>query len=101
MSADHALEAEVRLYESLFSKPNPNDVEDGQDFTDFINSDSLQVLTGCRIEPSVATAEHGTRYQFERLGYFNIDLDSIPERLVFNRTVTLKDSWSKIQQKGG
>ncbi|MCB9437846.1 MAG: glutamine--tRNA ligase/YqeY domain fusion protein [Anaerolineales bacterium] len=101
VSADHALEAEVRLYESLFSKPNPNDVEDGQDFTDFINSDSLQVLTGCRIEPSVATAEHGTRYQFERLGYFNIDLDSIPERLVFNRTVTLKDSWSKIQQKGG
>lgn len=100
VSADHALEAEVRLYESLFSKPNPNDVEEGQDFTDFINLESLQVLTGCRVEPSVVTAEHGTRYQFERLGYFNIDLDSTPERLVFNRTVTLKDSWSKIQQKG-
>lgn len=100
VSADHALDAEVRLYDSLFSKPNPNDVEDGQDFTDFINPDSLRILRGCRIEPSVAIAEHGTRYQFERLGYFNIDLDSTSEQLVFNRTVTLKDSWSKIQQKG-
>lgn len=101
VSADHAIEAEVRQYEQLFTKPNPNDVEEGQDFTAFINPNSLEILIGCRVEPSLAEAAHGTRYQFERLGYFNVDLDSTPERLVFNRTVTLKDTWGKIQQKEG
>lgn len=101
VSADHAIEAEVRQYEQLFTKPNPNDVEEGQDFTAFINPNSLEILTGCRVEPSLTEAAHGTRYQFERLGYFNVDLDSTPERLVFNRTVTLKDTWGKIQQKEG
>jgi glutaminyl-tRNA synthetase len=100
VSAAHAVDCEVRLYETLFAKENPNDVEEGQDFTANLNPNSLQVLTGCKLEPSVRGAEPGTRYQFERLGYFCVDTDSTAERPVFNRTVGLRDAWAKIEQRG-
>jgi glutaminyl-tRNA synthetase len=99
VSAAHALEAEVRLYEHLFTKPFPEEVGYGQDFTANLDPNSLEVLTACRIEPSVAGAAPGSRYQFERQGYFCVDPDSRDGRLVFNRTVTLKDTWAKIQQQ--
>jgi len=98
VSARHALEAEARLYDHLFLKPDPDDVEEGQDFTANLNPQSLVVKT-CLVEPSVAGATPGTRYQFERVGYFCVDPDSTPERLVFNRTVTLRDTWAKIEKK--
>ncbi|MGB9722552.1 MAG: glutamine--tRNA ligase/YqeY domain fusion protein [Chloroflexia bacterium] len=97
VSAGHALEAEVRLYDHLFLKPDPLDVEGDADFIVNLNPRSLEVLTGCRIEPSLAGAPVGSRYQFERLGYFCVDPDSTPERLVFNRTVALRDTWAKIE----
>ncbi len=100
VSAAHALEAEVRLYEHLFTKEDPEDVPEGQDFTVNINPDSLKILTGCKVEPSLKTTQPFDRWQFERLGYFCTDPDSRDGHLVFNRTVTLKDTWSKIQQKG-
>jgi len=100
VSAEHALEAEVHLYEKLFTKPNPNQVGEGQDFTANLNPNSLEVLRGCKLEPSLATAAAGSRYQFERLGYFCVDLDSAPGKLVFNRTVALKDTWAKVAQRG-
>ncbi len=104
VSAQHAQDAEVRLYDRLFNKPNPAEVEEGQDFTANLNPDSLQVLTGCKVEPSLAGAEPGRIYQFERKGYFCVDaVDSSPEHLVFNRTVSLRDTWKKIEkslQKG-
>jgi len=99
VSASHALEAEVRLYDHLFAKANPGDVAEGEDWKTGINPDSLQVLTGCKVEPSLAGAEPGYRCQFERQGYFCVDSDSAPGRLVFNRTVTLKDTWAKIRKK--
>jgi glutaminyl-tRNA synthetase len=100
VSAAHALPAEVRLYESLFLKENPNEVGEGQNFTDFINPNSLEVLSECRIEPALAQAPPGSRYQFLRLGYFCVDTrDSIPGRPVFNRTATLRDTWAKIEKK--
>jgi glutaminyl-tRNA synthetase len=99
VSAEHAADAEVRLYDNLFAKENPNEVEEGQDFTANLNPNSLEVLTGCKVEPSLRTAEVGSRYQFERLGYFSVDPDSSPERLVFNRTIGLRDSWSKIERR--
>ena len=99
VSADHALDAEVRLYEHQFTKENPEDTEEGQDFTDNLNTDSLKVLTGCKVEPSLASAKPLDRFQFERLGYFCLDPDSAPGKLIFNRTVTLKDTWAKIRQK--
>ncbi len=99
VSAAHAIDAEVRLYEHLFTVPDPSDVPPGKDFTDLINPNSLQVLTGCKLEPSLANAQPGERFQFERQGYFCVDPDSTPGHLVFNRTVTLKDTWAKIQQK--
>jgi glutaminyl-tRNA synthetase len=99
VSAAHALEAEVRLYEHLFTKPFPEEVGSGQDFTANLNPNSLEVLTASRIEPSVAGAAPSSRYQFERQGYFCVDPDSRDGRLVFNRTVTLKDTWAKIQQQ--
>lgn len=99
VSAAHALDAEVRLYENLFTVPDPSDVPPGKDFTDLINPHSLRVLTGCKLEPSLAEAQPGERFQFERQGYFCVDPDSTPGHLVFNRTVTLKDTWAKIQQK--
>ncbi len=105
VSAAHALEAEVRLYEHLFAKADPSDNQAGGDFTDHLNPQSLEVLTSCRVEPSLAGAAPGDRYQFERLGYFCVDtVDAAPGALVFNRTVTLRDTWARIeqaQQSGG
>ena len=98
VSAAHALDAEVRLYDRLFLKPNPLDVEEGQDFTASLNPNSLEVLSGCRVEPSLAGAAPGSRYQFERQGYFCVDPDSTGEKLVFNLTATLRDTWAKIEQ---
>ncbi|HYP08010.1 MAG TPA: glutamine--tRNA ligase/YqeY domain fusion protein [Bryobacteraceae bacterium] len=100
VSAAHAIDSEVRLYETLFTKENPNEVEEGQDFTANLNPNSLQVLKGCKLEPSVRGVAAGTRYQFERLGYFCVDKDSTAERPVFNRTVGLRDAWAKIEQRG-
>ncbi len=99
VSAEHAIDAEVRVYDTLFTKENPNDVEEGGEFTDNLNPQSVQILTGCKLEPSLANAAPGSRYQFERLGYFCVDPDSAPQHLVFNRTVTLKDTWAKIEKK--
>ncbi|MFN2395628.1 MAG: glutamine--tRNA ligase/YqeY domain fusion protein [Bacteroidales bacterium] len=97
VSIPHAVEAEVRLYDRLFTVPEPEDVEEGKDFKDFINPDSLKIITGW-CEPSIKSAVAGQAYQFERLGYFNNDKDSSEEKLVFNRTVTLRDSWAKIEK---
>jgi glutaminyl-tRNA synthetase len=98
VSASHAAGAEVRLYDNLFTKENPNEIEEGQDFTANLNPHSLEVLTGCKLEPSLANAAAGSRYQFERLGYFCVDPDSSPGKTVFNRTVALKDTWAKIEK---
>ncbi len=99
VSVKHAKTATVNIYDTLFTKENPEDVAEGRDFTDNMNPDSLKVLTGCFIEPYAASAKPLERFQFERLGYFCADKCSTPESLVFNRTVTLKDTWAKIQQK--
>jgi glutaminyl-tRNA synthetase len=99
VSASHAVDAEVRIYENLFSKENPNEVEEGQDFTANLNPNSLEVITNAKLEPSLADAAVGGRYQFERLGYFCVDPDSKPGRRVFNRTVALKDTWAKVEKK--
>jgi glutaminyl-tRNA synthetase len=99
VSADHALKAKVRLYDRLFTKANPNEVEEGKDFTSNVNSESLDVLTSCQIEPSLKDAVPGNRYQFERLGYFCVDPDSSKNLLVFNRTVSLRDTWAKIEKR--
>ncbi len=99
VSAERALEAEVRLYDHLFIKVDPDDVGDEENFTANLNPDSLEVLPCCYVEPKLAGAAPGSRYQFERLGYFVVDPDSTGEKLVFNRTVTLRDTWAKIQQK--
>ncbi|NMC78642.1 MAG: glutamine--tRNA ligase, partial [Chloroflexi bacterium] len=96
VSARHALDAEVRLYDRLFSVPNPGKVEGDKTFIDYLNPDSLKVLMGCKVEPSLAQAAPGFRCQFERKGFFCVDLDSKPETLVFNLTVPLRDSWAKI-----
>ncbi|MGD8503343.1 MAG: glutamine--tRNA ligase/YqeY domain fusion protein [Syntrophobacterales bacterium] len=98
VSAAHALEAEVRLYDHLFIKPDPEDEEDGSDFEVNLNPNSLETLKSCKVEPSLAGAVPGSRYQFERLGYFCTDPDSSNETLVFNRTVTLRDTWAKIEK---
>ena len=98
VSAAHAIDAEVRNYETLFSKEDPNQTEQGQDFTTNLNPQSLEVLTNCKLEPSLANAAIGSRYQFERLGYFCVDPDSKPGKPVFNRTVALKDTWAKIEK---
>jgi glutaminyl-tRNA synthetase len=99
VSAAHAIGAEVRVYDNLFSNPDPNDVPDGQDFTANLNPASLEVVTHARLEPSLKDAKAGDRYQFERLGYFCADTDSKPGRLVFNRTVALKDTWARVEKK--
>ncbi len=99
VSAQHALDAEVRMYDRLFTVPDPIHPEEGKTFTDYLNPDSLQVLAGCKVEPGLAQAAVGDQYQFERKGYFNVDLDSRPDHLVFNLTVPLRDSWAKIQKK--
>ena len=99
VSAAHAVDAEVRLYENLFTKENPADVPEGQDFTVNLNPNSLEVISNAKLEPSLASAAAGSRYQFERLGYFCADPDSKPGALVFNRTVALKDTWAKVEKK--
>jgi len=99
VSAAHAVEAEVRLYDHLFTKDDPLDLEEGEDFADYLNPASLEVLTGCRLEPSLAHARPGESYQFLRQGYFFVDpVASRPGSAVFNRTVGLKDSWAKIEK---
>jgi glutaminyl-tRNA synthetase len=99
VSGSHSIPAEVRLYDRLFSVPDPEDVGDGEDFTVHLNPDSLTVLTDSRIEPSITSDPPDTTYQFERTGYFVHDsVDSGPDRLVFNRTVTLRDSWAKVRK---
>jgi len=97
--ADHAIDAEVRLYDKLFTVEDPDRVEDGQEFTAHLNPNSLEVITNAKLEPSLAKAAVEERYQFERLGYFCVDQDSKPGRLVFNRTVALKDTWAKVEKK--
>ena len=99
VSAAHALDAEVRIYETLFTREDPNDVPEGQEFTANLNPISLEVIAQAKLEPSLANAPIEGRYQFERLGYFCVDPDSKPGHLVFNRTVALKDSWAKVEKK--
>ena len=100
VSAAHAVEADVRLYDRLFNKPNPDEKEEGKTFKDFINPGALEVRTGCKLEPCLADVGPGYFCQFERLGYFCVDArDSRPDALVFNRTVTLRDAWAKLQKK--
>jgi glutaminyl-tRNA synthetase len=98
VSAARAIKAEVRLYDRLFGKPDPGDVEKGQDFTANINPHSLETRTGCFVEPTLQDANPGDRFQFERLGYFCVDADSSKNSLVFNRTITLRDTWAKIER---
>jgi len=99
VSAAHSLPAEVRLYDHLFSSPNPGEDEEGGDLPDWLNPNSLEILTGCRVEASLADAAPGSRYQFLRQGYFCVDsVDSKPDSLVFNRTVSLRDSWARSQR---
>ena len=101
VSASHALSAEVRLYDHLFKAPAPEDVPDGVDYKTNLNPESLVTLKDCKLEPSLAQAEPGARFQFERVGYFCVDtVDSKPGQPVFNRTVSLRDSWQKIEKKG-
>jgi glutaminyl-tRNA synthetase len=99
VSAAHAVDAEVRIYENLFNKEDPDQTEEGQDFTANLNPHSLEVLTDAKLEPSLASPLPGSRYQFERLGYFCVDPDAAPGKPVFNRTVALKDSWAKIEKR--
>lgn len=99
VSAKHAIDAEVRLYDRLFNQESPDNVPEGQDWKDNLNSDSLEILTSAKVEPSLGGAEPGTRIQFERNGYFCVDQDSTFEKVVFNRTATLRDSWAKRQNK--
>ena len=99
VSAEHSLEAEARLYETLFSKEDPDDVPEGETFLSNLNPNSLEIIERCRIEPSLRGAAPGSVYQFERLGYFCVDPDSTPAKLVFNRTATLRDTWAKIERK--
>jgi glutaminyl-tRNA synthetase len=99
VSAQHAVDAEVRMYETLFAKPDPGKIEEGQDVTANLNPNSLEVLPECKLEPSLAASAEGSRYQFERLGYFAVDPDSSPAKPVFNRTVALRDAWAKIEKR--
>jgi glutaminyl-tRNA synthetase len=99
VSASHALDAEVRLYDRLFIKENPDDVEEGETWLDYLNPDALKVLAGCKVEPSLAETRAGDRYQFMRKGYFCTDLDSGEAMLVFNLTVPMRDKWAKMQKR--
>jgi glutaminyl-tRNA synthetase len=101
VSAQHAIPAEIRLYEKLFTQPDPGDVPEGKTFLDNLNPNSLEILTGAQLEPSLANAKPGDRFQFERVGYFCVDPDSAPAKLVFNRTLALKDTWARIEKKAG
>ena len=99
VSAQHAIDAEVRVYDNLFTKENPSDVPEGQDFTANLNPKSLEVVPDAKVEPSLAAAKDGERYQFERLGYFCVDQDSKPGHVVFNRTLALKDTFAKLEKR--
>jgi glutaminyl-tRNA synthetase len=101
VSAEHSLPAEVRLYDHLFGTIDPEEASPGKTWLDNLNPNSLQVIPEARLEPSLVKAQVGDRFQFERLGYFSVDYDSKPGRLVFNRTVTLRDEWAKLQKKQG
>ena len=101
VSAAHAISAEVRLYDKLFTKADPYDFAEGQDVLSNLNPNSLEILTGAKLEPSLANAKLEDRFQFERVGYFAVDPDSTPGKLVFNRTLPLKDTWAKIEKKAG
>lgn len=99
VSAAHAVPAKVRLYDRLFNKPNPDDTEEGEDFMDSINPDSLEVIRDAQVEPLLGVAAPGSRWQFERIGYFVADsVDTRPGQPVFNRTVGLRDTWAKIEE---
>jgi glutaminyl-tRNA synthetase len=99
VSAVHAVDAEVRIYDNLFLKEDPSDVKEGEDVLDNLNPASLEVIADAKLEPSLANAAVGTRYQFERLGYFSVDPDTKPGKPVFNRTVALKDAWARVEKK--
>jgi glutaminyl-tRNA synthetase len=101
VSASHALTAEVRLYDKLFSKADPYDLAEGQDVLDNLNPNSLEIVADAKLEPSLASAKVEDRYQFERVGYFCLDPDSTNGKKIFNRTLPLKDSWAKEQKKAG
>jgi glutaminyl-tRNA synthetase len=101
VSAAHAISAEIRLYDKLFTKPDPNDYPESGRVLDNLNPNSLEILTGAKLEPSLASATVDHRFQFERVGYFCLDPDSTQDKLVFNRTLPLKDSWAKIEKKAG
>ena len=99
VSAPHAINSEVRLYGNLFTQENPLDVDEGRDFKDYLSPDSLTVLPDAKVEPSLGNARPGERYQFERIGYFCADPeDHTADQPVFNRTVTVRDSWARIQK---
>ena len=100
VSAEHAIQAEVRLYENLFTVSEPENEKDGADYKSFLNPDSLRVLKNCLVEPSLKNAAPGDSFQFERLGYFCVDNDSTPGKLIFNRSVSLRDTWAKIEKSG-
>ncbi len=101
VSAAHAISAEIRLYDKLFLKPDPYDLEEGQDVLDNLNPNSLEIVSDAKLEPSLAGAKPGDRFQFERVGYFCVDPDSTETRKIFNRTLPLKDTWAKIEKKAG
>ena len=101
VSAAHAVEAEVRLYDYLLTIPDPADMDENKDFLDYVNPKSEEVIARAFVEPSIKDAEIGKQVQFERLGHFTVDTDSTPDKLVFNRTVTLKDEWTKLQKSAG
>ena len=101
VSAAHAISAEIRIYEKLFLKPDPSDVAEGEDVLSNLNPNSLEIIEGAKLEPSLAKAKLEDRFQFERVGYFCLDPDSTESKLVFNRTLPLKDSWAKIEKKAG
>jgi glutaminyl-tRNA synthetase len=101
VSTGHALDAEVRLYETLFTKRDPNEVAEGEDWKSNLNPKSLEVISSCKVEPSLKGAAPGILFQFERQGYFCVDrVDTSPKKLVFNRTVTLRDTWARIVSSG-
>jgi len=101
VSAAHAITAEIRLYDKLFTKSDPYDLPDGGDLFDNLNPASLEVIDDAKLEPSLSSAKPGDRFQFERVGYFCVDPDSSETRKIFNRTLPLKDTWAKIEKKGG
>jgi len=99
VSAEHAIDGEVRLYNNLFANPNPGEEKEGMDFISNLNPNSLEVLHSCKVEPNLAGAKPGDRFQFLRMGYFCVDPDSTDGKLVFNRIAALKDTWAKVASK--